>query len=432
MKHLRKFNTQADYDAYTEQGIDYPCVSVVVDSGDTKYDGDDPFWVQPYEDCEYFWDVETEYSFNTVTWETLPEWETLLIPAYRKVYWRRAEAEHSGCLITDEYNIECTVGGNIMSLFHGADYRGNNTLPGPLCCEWLFSESWVADASRLVLPATTLTKGCYSAMFYLSTSLKYPPRLPATILADSCYAEMFYECEELLYTPKLPATRLSEACYMAMFFGCTKLESATTLPASKAKANCYNEMFAGCHNLSMKFDLPATTLAEGCYCAMFHQAGNIQVDTLPAAVLAEKCYKEMFTWSKITHAPTINATTLADECCYSMFAGCEELISAPALPVTKLASNCYAWMFMQCTKLTAAPELPATKLVNRCYDGMFMDCSSLNYVKAMFVDWLSYATSTWLGGVAETGIFVKNSAATWDKTGADGIPSGWTIEYAES
>jgi hypothetical protein len=39
-------------------------------------------------------------------------------------------------------------------------------------------------------------------------------------------------------------------------------------------------------------------------------------------------------------------------------------------------------------------------------------------------------TSNWVSGVSSTGTFVKNAAATWDVTGVNGIPSGWTVETA--
>ena len=41
-------------------------------------------------------------------------------------------------------------------------------------------------------------------------------------------------------------------------------------------------------------------------------------------------------------------------------------------------------------------------------------------------------TQNWVSGVASTGTFVKNSAATWDVTGTSGIPSGWTVETASA
>jgi len=41
-------------------------------------------------------------------------------------------------------------------------------------------------------------------------------------------------------------------------------------------------------------------------------------------------------------------------------------------------------------------------------------------------------TNSWVLGVASTGTFVKNSAATWDVTGTSGIPEGWTVELSSN
>ena len=87
-------------------------------------------------------------------------------------------------------------------------------------------------------------------------------------------------------------------------------------------------------------------------------------------------------------------------------------------------------MFNGCTALTTAPELPATMLADGCYNSMFYGCTSLNYIKMLATDIsASDCLSNWVSGVASTGTFVKNSAATWTKTGTSGVPSGWTIQY---
>ena len=62
---------------------------------------------------------------------------------------------------------------------------------------------------------------------------------------------------------------------------------------------------------------------------------------------------------------------------------------------------------------------------------MFEGCTSLNYIKAMFTTTPSSSyTSNWVKNVAASGTFVKNSAATWNVTGIEGIPEGWTVETA--
>jgi hypothetical protein len=179
-------------------------------------------------------------------------------------------------------------------------------------------------------------------------------------------------------------------------------------------------------------DLTGKDLAFG---RLFYHNTNL-VDaanlTLPATTLAENCYSEMFDGcTSLVTTPTLPANTLAVFCYSYMFQGCTSLTTAPKLPAPTLAVYCYGSMFNGCTSLTTAPELPATTLVDNCYTEMFRGCSNLNYIKAMFttIPPGSY-TANWVSGVAATGTFVKNSAATWDVTGNDGVPSGWTIETA--
>jgi hypothetical protein len=107
------------------------------------------------------------------------------------------------------------------------------------------------------------------------------------------------------------------------------------------------------------------------------------------------------------------------------------ITTAPDLPATVLATHCYEEMFSGCTQLTVAPVLPAEQLIDNCYWHMFEGCSRLSYVKAMFLTTpQNLYTYQWLNGVASTGTFVKNAAATWTVTGANGIPSGWTVQTA--
>ena len=149
--------------------------------------------------------------------------------------------------------------------------------------------------------------------------------------------------------------------------------------------------------------------------------------------LWESCFVRMFSDTPIVSAQNLylDFTTLASSCYYSMFYGCTSLTTAPVLPATTLASSCYKGMFQGCTGLTTAPELPATTLASSCYQQMFYGCSSLNYIKAMFTTTPSTSyTQNWVNGVAATGTFVKNSAATWDLEGVNGVPTGWTVQTA--
>lgn len=122
------------------------------------------------------------------------------------------------------------------------------------------------------------------------------------------------------------------------------------------------------------------------------------------------------------------ATTLSTRCYANMFDGCDGLITPPKLPAISLTYECYYCMFASCNSMTSAPVLPATVLAKYCYEGMFQVCRKLNYIKMMATDisadgCLDY----WTYSVASSGTFVKNKDATWDVTGENGVPNGWTV-----
>jgi hypothetical protein len=88
-------------------------------------------------------------------------------------------------------------------------------------------------------------------------------------------------------------------------------------------------------------------------------------------------------------------------------------------------------MFKGCTSLTTAPELPATTLAEKCYYGMFWGCTSLNSVTCLATDIsASDCVYKWLDNVAASGTFIKAAGMTDWPSGANGIPSGWTVQDA--
>ena len=227
----------------------------------------------------------------------------------------------------------------------------------------------------------------------------------ATTISDYTFVSLFNKTKVVnAKNLILPATTLTSHCYYCMFEGCTSLETAPTLPAETLAESCYEYMLRDCTKLTTAPVLPATTLADNCYNSMFYNC------------------------TSLTTAPALPATTLANNCYYFMFYGCTNLVNASELPATTLARECYYAMFQDCTSLTRAPELPALNLVYECYQTMFDGCTKLNYIKAMFTTTpgTDY-TYNWVSGVASSGTFVKNSAAEWNFTGDNGIPTGWTV-----
>lgn len=274
------------------------------------------------------------------------------------------------------YEAHYNVYGNINSLYDGiptmnSGYKYNSLFEG---------NYELADASNLVLPATTLVSSCYINMFKDCINLTAAPALPATTLAEQCYQSMFYNCESLVNAPELPATTMARQCYHYMFQDCIGLEAAPELPATILAEDCYLSMFEGCTNLVDAPELPATTLASGCY--------------------------------------------------NSMFRNCTGLINAPELPATTMEQNCYSSMFYGCTSLLKAPVLSARTLTYDCYTNMFYDCESLNYIKCLatvITTDFSMHTYRWTYNVGKTGTFVKSASMSDWTTGTSGIPSGWTV-----
>lgn len=177
------------------------------------------------------------------------------------------------------------------------------------------------------------------------------------------------------------------------------------LPATTLSANCYYQMFARCTSLHYPPKLPATTMAYGCYRSMFYYADLYVFPDLPATTLTTYCYAYMFYNNGNVKVPM------------------------QTLPASKLVYGCYYFMFSHCVALTRSPILPSlTNVDTDACDGLFNKCSSLAYITylghiAPGAGW----TSSWVNAVASSGTFVKNKEATWNVTGVNGIPSGWTV-----
>jgi len=269
------------------------------------------------------------------------------------------------------------VSGNPLSMINPTTFNSITTLPVANIFKGLFSSSEVVDASKLQLPATTLTANCYDNMFSLCTSLEKAPKLPATTLANYCYSNMFNGCISLLTAPDLPATTLAQYCYNNMFNSCTSLTAAPTLPATTMAAHCYEGMFIDCDSLVAPPQLPATNLAPYCYA--------------------------------------------------EMFMNCSSLDTAPALPATLLEDYCYYRMFKNCTSLIQAPLLPSLGVEAGSYREMFNGCSNLNYIKILAISRAQNALTDWVANVYPTGIFIKDPNATYPIDSVSGVPIGWTL-----
>ena len=176
------------------------------------------------------------------------------------------------------------------------------------------------------------------------------------------------------------------------------------------------------------------TLPSNAFARMFKGNTNIvdasELDLSFSTATTACCYEMFMGCSSLTVAPQLPATTINTQCYAHMFRNCTSLISAQyILPATTTYRSCYEQMFRKCTQLTTAPILPALSLAQTCYYYMFAESQKINYIKAMFTTIGRDSISQWVQGVSSSGTFVKNTNATWTNTGANGVPTGWTIEY---
>lgn len=366
MKYLKKFETEADKTAWLAGG-EFVTPNVVLTGDVIGYNLEVDYSLLPLH-IEALNDGLTvkfsnnyEYSKDNATWLSGTSDTSISANTGEKVYFRASGLTPDSSNGIGHFTISsgfCNIAGNIMSMLFGADYHDKLEITQSYAFSRLFeSQVYIKSASKLVLPATTLSSYCYYKTFYGCAYLVDAPSvLPATVLGSNCYAQTFMNCSRLLHAPEMLARTLASACCESMYKNCTSL---------------------------------------------------VDSPPLRAETLIQYCYRYMFENTALVDAPAILATTLAPNCCTGMF--------------------------QKSTKLVRGPELLARSLSQSCYSAMFYNCSKLSYIKAMFTTTptISY-TDGWLGGVAASGTFIKNSAANWNVTGAYGIPSGWTVETADA
>ncbi len=176
-------------------------------------------------------------------------------------------------------------------------------------------------------------------------------------------------------------------------------------------------------------------LYKGLFFGLFSNANVISAKNLILPLLelhGDHDYGWMFIGcSLLIEPPKLPATTLADNCYRQMFDSCTAMATAPELPATTLTECCYEGMFYGCTSLTTAPELPATTLVSSCYGSMFSGCTSLTSITCLATNIPGTScTYAWMRGVAASGTFTKAADMAGWSTGANGIPTGWTVQDA--
>lgn len=199
------------------------------------------------------------YSLDDgLTWNTLAQQNNSpIIQSGAKIMWKGNLTPSDSNI--GVYTVKFTssglfdIEGNIMSLLHNDNFRGQTSLSGKdSAFGFMFMESKAVNAENLVLPATTLSNSCYKSMFsYCENLVSAPSVLPATTLSEYCYSRMFSGCTSLTNASVISATTLAKFSCVRMFENCTSLTTAPDLLASTlGSTGCCNNMFDGCSSLN--------------------------------------------------------------------------------------------------------------------------------------------------------------------------------------
>jgi hypothetical protein len=226
MKYIRKFSTPEDREAYMASTPipDMPYMHLVESTGEVKFSSpevDVPLYIKALGNLTVKFGNTYEYSKDNVTWTSATSPTSISAVAGERVFFRASGLTASSSKGIGSFSIskgDCYVGGNVMSMVYGADFKGKTEITQTYQFYRLFYSSSsaggrIVDASGLALPATTLTNYCYAYMFNYQHKLTNAPVLPATIMQQYCYYYMFYGCTSLINAPALPATTLANNCY---------------------------------------------------------------------------------------------------------------------------------------------------------------------------------------------------------------------------
>lgn len=397
MKHLRKFNTIEEYEAFANSTLDVENPHVCIIDSVVKYDAMElPLYIDTLEAGRLSILSKTNmyYSYDLKSWNKLSKSNQnvgdIYVAENTRIYFYGTMSGYSssGQALPDisyrypatfSYGGQHNVGGNIMSMLYGLEFKNRNDIPRYWTYAWMFrGNNNLISAKDLILPSKSMPPYACFQMFKDCTNLVLAPKLPATSVDNRAYCEMFHGCISLKATPGLHATSLGDSSYQSMFTNCTSLKKVSNLPATVVSKYAYYEMFKGCVSLE--------------------------------------------------NMPEIAESNVYGNGMYGMFSNCTALKNVTPLRVTAKTAESnndqFTSMFKNCTSMEHAPELYWTTMGN-CTN-IFTNCNNLRYIKTHHIGKTYDNTAEWGTNLCPTGVIVMRENVNSD---AKIIPSGWVAEY---
>ena len=172
------------------------------------------------------------------------------------------------------------IGGNIMSLVYGDDFKNKTSVD--LNYSYLFYSMFdscerLKSAKHLILPIEHAPEYCYWDMFYNCSSLIYAPEeISAKTLEAWACNDMFGDCSSLIYAPEILAVRASDDAMCSMFYDCTSLKHVPDLHIMFCGDDACQQMFYNCISLERAPKIPILTLVSCCCDDMFEYCENLK------------------------------------------------------------------------------------------------------------------------------------------------------------
>ena len=248
------------------------------------------------------WSIDGGVTWNELDWQYdssnyLYVAEFILPNAGTKLLLKGNSGTTKGCQIN--FDKSAFVYGNVMSLIYWDDFESRTTLTESYCFEELFfyCEQLVNHPFYdIVLPATQLTEGAYSAMFEYCESMERAPDLPATNAPSKCYESMFEGCKSLVKVPSvLSAESLGTRSYADMFYGCSSLKEAPEIKAKSLSMASLLGMFGYCELLEIAPAINVSYIPNDGMYFMFLGCTNLKYIECMATSFGNSYSTKMFT-----------------------------------------------------------------------------------------------------------------------------------------
>lgn len=225
MEHLKKFNTQKEYEEWKDSD-DYVFPNVCKVGEDVVYNNfPEPFWIEALEDILV--DIRREtidgaytgmYSFDKINWKSITS--SITLRTGEKIYIKyTASYSLTVYIITSGKH---NIGGHLLSLKYGLDYLDKSFDTHYVKFK---NKENIINAKELIMSTYNSFENEFEQLFQNANNLISVPKLPRHRIGYNTYTQMFENCSSIIKAPTIHNTsiQLSGDTFARMFYGCSNL-----------------------------------------------------------------------------------------------------------------------------------------------------------------------------------------------------------------